>query len=324
MNNVAIIGAGMTGLSLAYNLQNMNVTIFDKSWRPGGRVSTRIHDNLIFDHGAHYLSLNHNAEQLIDILKKLNTVKEKEITFSTDFKKNTIIKKKVLIGINGMNSIPKNIFDNIKVTSYFNSKILKISKNKYNNYNLYTENDEFKNYDLVIVCIPYLQANELTINYINFSSDHIPKYDPIYTLMLSFKEKTNINIDGGLNLHDDISFFLRQNFKFSDLKYESWVLNMSPDYTKKNININNIDLENYALSIFRDSFKIDNEALFIKTHRWLYAQTKTTYNSLSKKNWINSNDNKVFLTGDWILGKSLSDAWNAGLQLSHYLKKLDI
>ena len=97
MNNVAIIGAGMTGLSLAYNLQNMNVTIFDKSWRPGGRVSTRMHDNLIFDHGAHYLSLNHNAEQLIDILKKLNTVKEKEITFSTDFKKNTIIKKKFLL-----------------------------------------------------------------------------------------------------------------------------------------------------------------------------------------------------------------------------------
>ena len=62
----------------------------------------------------------------------------------------------------------------------------------------------------------------------------------------------------------------------------------------------------------------------MKTHRWLYAQTNTTYNSLSKKKWINSKDNKVFLTGDWVLGKSLSDAWNAGLQLSHYLKILDI
>ena len=62
----------------------------------------------------------------------------------------------------------------------------------------------------------------------------------------------------------------------------------------------------------------------MKTHRWLYAQTKITYNSLSKKNWINSKDNKIFLTGDWVLGKSLSDAWNAGLKLSHYLKILDI
>ena len=37
-----------------------------------------------------------------------------------------------------------------------------------------------------------------------------------------------------------------------------------------------------------------------------------------------SKDNKIFLTGDWVLGKSLSDAWNSGLQLSHYLKILNI
>ena len=35
-------------------------------------------------------------------------------------------------------------------------------------------------------------------------------------------------------------------------------------------------------------------------------------------------DNKVFLTGDWAMGKSLTDAWKAGLKLSHYIKILDI
>ena len=64
MKNIAIIGAGMTGLSLAYNLQEHNITIFDKSWRSGGRVSTRKHDNYLFDHGAHYLSTNHSVNQL--------------------------------------------------------------------------------------------------------------------------------------------------------------------------------------------------------------------------------------------------------------------
>ena len=61
MKNIAIIGAGMTGLSLAYNLQEHNITIFDKSWRPGGRVSTRKHGDYLFDHGAHYLSTNHSV-----------------------------------------------------------------------------------------------------------------------------------------------------------------------------------------------------------------------------------------------------------------------
>ena len=61
-----------------------------------------------------------------------------------------------------------------------------------NNYNLYTNREEFKNYDLVLICIPYLQARELSKDYISFSNNHIPEYDPIYTLMLSFKVNTNI------------------------------------------------------------------------------------------------------------------------------------
>ena len=47
-------------------------------------------------------------------------------------------------------------------------------------------------------------------------------------------------------------------------------------------------------------------------------------NSISKKNWINSKDNKIFLSGDWALGKSLSDAWDAGEKLSHYIKILSV
>ena len=324
MKNIAIIGAGMTGLSLAYNLKGKNITIFDKSWRSGGRISTRIHDDLIFDHGAHYLSKKHNSNQLSEVLTKFDLIKEKEILFSTDLGKNKIIKKKILIGKNGMNSIPKNIFKNINVNSHFNSKILKILKNEKNSYNLYTNKEEFKNYDLVLICIPYLQARELSQDYISFSNNHIPEYDRIYTLMLSFKDNTNIKIDGGLNLHDDISFVMRQNFKFPQLKYESWVLNMSSNYTKKNLDIDNIDLEKYAISIFEKKFILNNKPFFTKTHRWLYAQTNITYKSLSKKKWINSKDNKVYLSGDWVLGKSLSDAWDAGLELSHYIKLLDI
>ena len=105
MKNIAIIGAGMTGLSLAFNLQDQNITIFDKSWRPGGRVSTRNHENFFFDHGAHYLSVNNQIKQLRNILNKLNIIKEKEIIFLTDFLKKKIIKKKVLVGNNGMNSM---------------------------------------------------------------------------------------------------------------------------------------------------------------------------------------------------------------------------
>tara|TARA_Y100000768_G_scaffold217405_1_gene163882 strand:- start:93 stop:1067 length:975 start_codon:yes stop_codon:yes gene_type:complete len=324
VKNIAIIGAGMTGLSLAYNLQEHNITIFDKSWRPGGRVSTRKHDNYLFDHGAHYLSTNHSVNQLSEVISRYNLGQEIEIDFATDYLKNIKTRKKIIIGQNGINSIPKSIFDNIKLKSFFNSKIIKISK-KNNILSLFSEKEEFKNFDYVLICIPYLQSKELSKDLIDFTQFiNEPSYDPIHTVMLSYKDINNISIKAGLNLHKDISFFINQNIKFNKLSHDCWVLNMSSEYTNNNIDIHKTELEKYAQSIFEKTFGIRKEISFIKSHRWLYAQTRVSYNSISKKNWINSKDNKLFLSGDWVLGKSLSDAWDAGQKLSHYIKILSV
>ncbi len=315
----------MTGLSLAYNLQEHNITIFDKSWRPGGRVSTRNHGNCLFDHGAHYLSKNHSVNQLNEVIRRYNLGQVIEIDFATDYLKNKKTRKKIIIGQNGMNSIPKSIFDNLNLRSYFNSKIIKISKNSNSIFTLFSEKEEFKNFDYVLLCIPYLQSKELSKDLIEFTQFvYEPSYDPIHTVMLSYKNTNKINIKAGLNLHKDVSFFMNQNIKFNELSDDCWVLNMSSEYTNNNINIDKSDLEKYAQSIFEKTFEINNEINFIKSHRWLYAQTKMSYNSISKKNWINSKDNKIFLSGDWVLGKSLSDAWDAGEKLSHYIKILSV
>ena len=315
----------MTGLSLAYNLQEHNITIFDKSWRPGGRVSTRKVDNYLFDHGAHYLSANHNIIQLNEVLRRYNLGKKIEIEFATDYLKNKKSRKKIIICENGMNSIPKSIFDNIKLNSYFDSRIIKILKNNNGNFSLFSEKEEFKNFNYVLICIPYLQSKELSKEFIDFTKIvNEPSYDPIHTVMLGYKDINNINIKAGLNLHKDISFFMNQNIKFNELSVDCWVLNMSSEYTNNNINIDKSDLEKYAQSIFEKTFGIKNEKSFIKSHRWLYAQTKVSYNSISKKNWINSKDNKIFLSGDWVLGKSISNAWDAGQKLSHYINILSV
>ena len=195
MKNIAIIGAGMTGLSLAYNLQEHNITIFDKSWRPGGRVSTRKHDNYLFDHGAHYLSTNHSVVQLNEVISRYNLGQIIEIDFATDYLKNKKTRKKIIIGQNGMNSIPKSIFDNIKVKSYLNSKIIKISKNSNDLFSLFSEKEEFKDFDYILICIPYLQSKELSKELIDFTQIFSePSYDPIHTVMLSYKDNNNINV----------------------------------------------------------------------------------------------------------------------------------
>ena len=57
--SVAVIGAGVSGLSCARTLTDcgLKVTVFDKGRRPGGRMSTRQTDaGFSFDHGCQYFT----------------------------------------------------------------------------------------------------------------------------------------------------------------------------------------------------------------------------------------------------------------------------
>ena len=56
--HVALIGAGIAGLSCATALQQagLDVSLFDKSRGPSGRMNTRRGDGWQCDHGAQYFT----------------------------------------------------------------------------------------------------------------------------------------------------------------------------------------------------------------------------------------------------------------------------
>lgn len=63
--HIAIIGAGISGLTAARVLQDQGhqVTVFEKSRGPGGRAATRRIDAFQFDHGAQYFRVRDPAFQ---------------------------------------------------------------------------------------------------------------------------------------------------------------------------------------------------------------------------------------------------------------------
>lgn len=62
MNRIAIIGSGITGISVGFQQgAKAEVTMFDKSRKPGGRVSTRTsrqHTGYSFDHGVPFVTVS--------------------------------------------------------------------------------------------------------------------------------------------------------------------------------------------------------------------------------------------------------------------------
>ena len=71
MKRIAIIGAGATGLFLANFLKHeAKVTVFEKSYRVGGRASSRSNSETSFDHGAQFISVKN--KQFDDFLERLS------------------------------------------------------------------------------------------------------------------------------------------------------------------------------------------------------------------------------------------------------------
>lgn len=74
----AIIGAGLTGLTLGWDLlqkfPHLKVQIFEKSSGCGGRLATRRIGNLTYDHGAQFIKKNKISERWIEIAEKAGSM----------------------------------------------------------------------------------------------------------------------------------------------------------------------------------------------------------------------------------------------------------
>jgi predicted NAD/FAD-dependent oxidoreductase len=67
---VAVIGAGISGLTCAQNLtdHDVPVTVFEKSRGVGGRMATRRSEHgAAFDHGAQYFTVRDERFQMIHV-----------------------------------------------------------------------------------------------------------------------------------------------------------------------------------------------------------------------------------------------------------------
>ena len=322
MKKIAVIGTGLSALSLVHHLPALDVTFFEKSWRPGGRITTRRHENYAFDHGAHYLKEDHGMIGLNEFLKKMNATKTLTGDFCSNIQNQSPIEKKqIIIGQNGMESIPLEIHKKLRYPTHFSTHIKKI-ENKNKEYFLKTDNEEFGPFDFVFCCIPFEQAKNLLDSYIDYSPIQNPEFDVIWTIMLAFDKRLGSPFEFGYHLTPEISFLMNQNFKHEFFSDECWVINMRSDWSKEYYNIENYVLEDYVINTVKKHFKSDAKAVYKRSHRWRYAYAKKSYKDLNNQNYIESIDHRLYALGDWCQGPSMPDGWLAGKKLAKHFSEL--
>ena len=321
MKSVAIIGTGLSGLSLAHHLPPLNITFFEKSWKPGGRISTRKHEQNKFDHGAHYLSIDHGVLGLTDFLEKKDAIKKVDALYTPNFSKNSKKEiKSILIGTQGIETIPMNIHRSLHYKTNFSTKITSIKREK-NSYFLHSEDSQFGPFDMVFSCIPFEQAIPLFQEHIDLNNYPKPTFSSIWTVMLGFDKRLGTDLQYGYYLNEKISFFMNQNFKHEQFDQENWVFNMRSDWTDKHYQIESYVLEDFVANEVKKIFDSDARPIFKKSHRWKYANTKKSLRELIGKSFIESVDHKLYILGDWCEGPAMQDAWLAGKKLAKHINE---
>ena len=322
MKKIAVIGTGLSALSLAHHLPSLDITFFEKSWRPGGRISTRRHEDYAFDHGAHYIKEDHGIIGFNEYLEKIGATKNLNGAFCSNIQNQSPIEeKRIIVGQKGIESIPLEFHKKLRYPTEFSSHIKKIDSRNHE-YFLLTDEKEFGPYDFIFTCIPFEQSKNLLEDFIDYKNIPTPNFDSIWTIMLAFDKRLGSPFQFGYHLNQEISFLMNQNFKHEFFNEECWVVNMRAEWTKEYYNIENYVLEDYVIDKMKKFFGSSSKAIYKKSHRWRYAYSKKSLLELSNKNFIESIDHRLYALGDWCQGPSMHDAWLAGKKLAKHFSEL--
>ena len=325
MKNVAVIGAGITGITLANLLQKkFNLTIFEKSRGVGGRMATRRAEPYQFNHGAQYFKIENKEFKdflqpliLNRIIKPLE-VNQIEILNKEVIKRTKIYNKQYFTAESKMNSVVKYLINN-NFSIKFLCKIEKIIKENDKWFVIDSGQVSFGPYDWLFITIPPNQAKEIL--YSNFKFLDILKKIKMrscYSLMLGFDKFEEFDFDTALFLEEDVQWLSIRKIILENKEYYNLLINSSYNFAEQNINGSKDKISDYLIKQVSDILKsklnnYEHKAL----HFWKYAMSEKNNNLGS----LIDEDLKVIVCGDWCMNGKVEGGFLSAKNATNKLLK---
>ena len=303
--NIAIIGAGMAGLTCGARLSDAghNVRLFDKGRGPGGRMSARRAEvdgeTVHFDHGAQYFTARDpRFGRQLAAWEKAHVVAPWPAA-----------KEGAWVGTPAMNAPIKAMASAANVQ--FGARVEAIERAG-DGWRLRGDGLPEACFDAVICAVPAEQVAPL------FQDHHASLAalaranisDPCWTVMAAF--------DGLVPLEDTIrdagaiGWAARGSSKPSRTEAECWVVQASPDWSKGHLEEEAETVTQLLLSHLRDQAGGSLPPLrHAAAHRWRYARSG---NAGQGALW--DAQTRIGACGDWLAGPRVEDAFLSGIQLA--------
>jgi renalase len=315
---VAIIGAGIAGLSCATSLQTLGfqVQLFEKSRGPSGRMSTRHGEEWSADHGAQYFTARDPA-----FIEALNTwIKVGVVApwhpllsvYENGQWQDSTSQEKRYVGIPAMNTPGQYLAKNLSIE--YSQTIDRIYQ-KDGTWHLHSKEsgDITQTFNYLVLAIPAPQAYalaKLADKSIEVICSDV-KMQGCWTVMARFPEKARMPFDAAFINNEIISWISRNNSKPGRTGQETWTIHANPQWSQKWIELDKEE----AGKLILDSAKqlgLNCQNTEISIHRWRYASGAIN----AEAGYILNQDTKLSLCGDWLNGGRVEGAWLSGYKLA--------
>ena len=321
MTKIAIIGAGISGLSVAHLLKNYaDVTLFEKARGVSGRMSTRRAEPYYFDHGTQFFKARTDEfKAFIDPMIQEGVIALWNARF-VEIKDREVISRRQwgtapphYVGVPNMNAIAKHLSPGLDIRLGIRVQSMQKQRGKWHLTD--EQGNALGNYDWIISTIPAEQATELLPSSLSIHSQiQTVKMQACFSLMLGFKNPLPLEFEAALIRGENISWISVNSSKPGRSNDYCLLVHSTNKWADEHIDDDRKQVMDYLCQQTSEIIGHDvNTAQHKAIHGWRYANIAKQ----SGDSHLIDCEAHIGVCGDWLIQGRIEAAFTSGFALAN-------
>ena len=312
---VAIIGAGVTGLATASRLSPRNYRIFEKSRGPGGRLASKRMDAVRADIGAQFFTVrDHRFQVAVESAVAAGFVTQWKPNMGTFQDHQPIASpdhQARFVGHPYMNSLGRFLSQDIEIQ--LESRVQMVEPNG-DLFRLILTSQETLTADCVLVTAP---VDQMVAMLQHFDVEQLGSrfaMDPTWTTVLSVEEPLRGSAGEPFDAlfggdHPLFDFIAVENSK-PGRQSNYIVVHATPEWSTQHLESDPAEISELIREAFSETFQVTTQARL--SHRWRYARPINP--KFTAQKGIYQVSPNLWVAGDYLAGGRVEGAYLSGLE----------